>query len=65
LLKDLTSILSNEGLNIVKAEASASEGGKAAIDFVVEVVDKAQLERVAGALSGTDGVLAVTRGSRI
>ena len=65
LLKDLTSIVSNEGLNIVKAEARASDGGKAAIDFVVEVADMAQLEKVAGALSGTDGVRAVTRGSRI
>lgn len=65
VLKDLTSILANEGLNIVKAEARSTQGGKAAVDFVVEVADKAQLERVAGALQATDGVREVTRGSRL
>ena len=65
VLKDLTSILANEGLNIVKAEARSSQGGKAAVDFVVEVADKAQLERVAGALQAMDAVREVTRGSRL
>lgn len=65
VLKDLTSILANEGLNIVKAEARSSQGGRAAVDFVVEVADKAQLERVAGALLAMDAVREVTRGSRI
>lgn len=65
VLKDLTSILANEGLNIVKAEARSSQGGKAAVDFVVEVADKAQLERVAAALQAMDAVREVTRGSRL
>ena len=65
VLKDLTSILANEGLNIVKAEARSSQGGRAAVDFVVEVADKAQLERVAGALQAMESVREVTRGSRL
>lgn len=65
VLKDLTSVLANEGLNIVKAEARSSQGGRAAVDFVVEVADKAQLERVAGALQAMDAVREVTRGSRL
>lgn len=65
VLKDLTSILTNEGLNIVKAEARSSHGGKAAVDFVVEVADKAQLERVAGALLEMDAVREVTRSGRL
>ena len=65
VLNDLTSVLANEGLNIVTVDARASQGGTAAVDFVVEVADKAQLERVAAALLAMDAVREVTRGSRL
>lgn len=66
VLKDLTSIVANAGLNIVKMESHGSRArGTAAIDFVVEVEDKSQLERVTGALSQVDAVREVSRASRV
>ena len=66
VLKDLTSIVANAGLNIVKMESRGNPaGGTAAIDLVVEVTDKTQLERVAGALSRVDAVREVSRASRL
>ncbi len=65
VLKDLTSIVANEGLNIATMESRRGPaGGTAAIDFVVEVADKSQLERVAGALSRVDAVREVLLGGR-
>lgn len=66
VLKDLTSIVANAGLNIVKMESRGSPSdGTAAIDLVVEVEDKSQLERVAGALSRVAAVREVSRASRL
>ncbi len=65
LLNDLTTVLNNEGLNIVKVDAHATRGGKAAIDFVLEVSDKEQLDRVSVALQAMDSVRAVARAIRL
>ena len=66
VLKDLTSIVANAGMNIVKMESRGSPSdGTAAIDLVVEVEDKSQLERVAGALSRVEAVREVSRASRL
>ena len=66
ILKDLTSIVANAGLNIVQMESRGSPpGNTAAIDLVVEVENKAQLERVAASLERVDSVRAVTRASRL
>lgn len=66
VLKDLTSIVANAGLNIVKMESRGNPASDtAAIDLVVEVEDKSQLERVAAALSRVDAVREVSRASRL
>lgn len=66
VLKDLTSIFTNEGVNIVKVESRSGLGNRTvAVDFVVDVADKRHLERVTSALVGMDAVQDITRGSRI
>ncbi len=65
VLKDLTSIVANEGLNIVQIESKQGRrDDQAVIAVVVEVTDKFQLDRVERALAGTDSVRAVERASR-
>ena len=66
VLKDLTSIVANAGLNIVRMKSHGNRGGgTAAVDFVVEVEDKSQLEQVTGKLSRVDAVREVFRTSRL
>ena len=66
VLKDLTSIVANAGLNIVRMKSHGNRGGgTAAVDFVVEVADKSQLEQVTGKLSRVDAVREVFRTSRL
>ena len=66
VLNDLTSIITNQGLNIVKVESRASRTvGRARVNFVVEVADKRQLERVAAALERMDAVREVSRSRRL
>ena len=66
VLKDLTSIVANAGLNIVRMKSRGNRGGgTAAVDFVVEVEDKSQLEQVTGKLSRVDAVREVFRTSRL
>ncbi len=66
VLKDLTSIVANAGLNIVEMESKGRPTrGTAQIDFIVEVKDKSQLEGVVEALSQVDAVMEVSRASRI
>jgi len=65
ILKDLTSIVANEGLNIVKIESrNGRRDDQVAIAFVVEVADKGQLDKVESALSDTASVRAVERSSK-
>jgi GTP pyrophosphokinase len=66
VLKDLTSVITNEGLNIVKVKSRSSRtGDRARVSFVVEVADKRQLERVAAALGRMDAVREVFRSGRL
>lgn len=66
VLKDLTSIVANAGLNIVRMKSHGNRGGgTAAVDFVVEVEDKSQLEQVTGKLSRVDAVREVFRTSQL
>ena len=66
VLKDLTSIITNQGLNIVKVEShSIRTAGRARVTFVVEVADKGQLERVSAALERMDAVREVSRSGRL
>ena len=66
VLKDLTSIVANAGLNIVRMKSHGNRGGgTAAVDFVVEVEDKSQLEQVTAKLSRVDAVREVFRASRL
>lgn len=66
VLNRLTGVLTNEGLNIVRVRSQAlgSRGG-ARVEFVVDVADKRQLERVCGALEQMDVVREVVRSSRV
>ena len=65
ILKDLTSIVANEGLNIVKIEShNGRRDDQVAIAFVVEVADKLQLDKVESALSDTASVRSVERSSK-
>ena len=66
VLKDLTSVISNQGLNIVKVKSRSSRTvDRARVSFVVEVADKRQLERVAAALGRMEAVREVHRSARI
>lgn len=66
VLKDLTSIFTNEGVNIVKIESRAGQDNRTvALDFVVDVADTRHLERVTSELVGMDAVQDIARGSRI
>ena len=66
VLSELTSIIANEGLNIVRVVSRAGrQVGRARVEFVVEVADKRQLERVSGALAKMDAVRAVARNARL
>ena len=66
VLKDLTSIVANAGLNIVQMESKGrSRRGTATVDFIVEVRDKSQLEGVLEALSQVEAVMDVSRAKRI
>ncbi len=66
VLRDLTSVITNEGLNIVKVKSRSSRTvDTARVSFVVEVADKRQLERVAAALGQMDAVREVYRSARL
>lgn len=66
VLKDMTSILTNEGVNIVKVESRGVRSDRTVmVDFVVDVADRRHLERVTSALEAMDSVRAVSRGARV
>ncbi len=66
VLKDLTSIFTSEGVNIVKVVSRAKHAAaSAAIDFVVDVADTRQLDRVTSSLKRMNAVQEVARGRRI
>ena len=66
VLKDLTSVITNLGLNIVEVKSRSSRDyGRARVSFVVEVADMRQLETVASALGRMDAVRDVHRSQRI
>ena len=65
VLKDLTGVVANLGLNIRSIKSTAvNPGGEATIELVVEVADKSQLDRVAASLAATRSVRSVERARR-
>ena len=65
VLKDLTSAVANAGLNIRSIKSGpVDRGGEAAVELVVEVADKSQLDRVADSLAAAPSVRSVERAAR-
>ncbi len=65
ILKDLTGVVANAGLNIRSIKSrDLTPGEDAVIVLVVEVADKSELDRVADALAATPSVRSVERSSR-
>ena len=66
VLNTLTSILMNEGVNIARVESLGEQPDRSvAVDFIVEVVNMSQLERVTSAIGSMAFVRDVTRSSRL
>ena len=64
LLAEITSIISQEGINIESANVSTTVDKRAFLNFVLTVKSKAQLERVLAKIQNVDAVLKAERVKR-
>ena len=65
MLKEFTAIISDEGTNIRSVDSKVAADGSAVVDFVIEIVDLRQLNKLVGGLRRVPGVRDVQRVQKI
>jgi len=61
LIRDITTIVAEEGVNIASMTSTPQDGNKVAEDFTLQTRDLAQLSRLMGKIDGIRGVIGVSR----
>jgi GTP pyrophosphokinase len=65
MLKNLTSIISDDGTNIRSVDSRAGKDGEAIVEFIVEAEDVSHLDRIVTGLRTLPGVRDVERASKL
>ena len=65
MLKEFTAIISDEGTNIRSVDSKVAADGSAVVDFVIEIVDLRQLNKLVQGLRRVPGVRDVQRVQKI